>query len=192
MFDEVLTRWPHVPNLYRMLGHSPEMFKAWLNVAWPLRMDAKTPRRTRELMILHGARISETAYEWAHHVPLALQAGVTQAEIDAIFDGEFADSISEAERVALQLADEITRGPAASEACIAAVCEHYSESETIELTLTASFYVCVGRMLKSLAVPLEKKFPEPGRPGSHAWGAGCLWNRGVHLQSCLSADDIDI
>ena len=161
LFDEVLTRWPHVPNLYRTLGHSPEMFKAWLNVAWPLRMDAKTPRRTRELMILHGARISETAYEWAHHVPLALQAGVTQAEVDALFNGEFADSLSEAEKVALQLAEEITRGPAASEACIAALRAHYSEAETIELTLTSSFYVCVGRMLKSLAVPLEEKFPAP-------------------------------
>ena len=54
LFDEVLTRWPHVPNLYRTLGHSPEMFKAWLNVAWPLRMDAKTPRRTRHLTFLTG------------------------------------------------------------------------------------------------------------------------------------------
>ena len=161
MFDDVLTRWPHVPNLYRTLGHAPKMFRAWLDMAWPLRMNPTTSRRTRELMILHGARISETAYEWAHHVPLALQAGVTQSEVDRLFEGEFADTFSEAEIAALRLADEITRGPAASQECMAAVAAHYSEAEIIELTLTASFYVCVGRMLKSLDVPLEERFPAP-------------------------------
>ncbi len=161
MFAEVKQRWPQVPNLYRVLGNSPEMLRAWLDVAWPLRLNASTSRRTRELMILHGARLTETAFEWAHHVPLALEAGVLQSEIDRLYEGIIPDSVSEAEGAALQLAKEITVGPEASAECIEALKAHYSAAEIVELVLTASFYVCVGRTLKSLDVPLEDRFPAP-------------------------------
>ncbi len=161
MFGEVKQRWPHVPNLYRVLGNSPEMLRAWLDMAWPLRLNAKTSRRTRELMILHGARLSKTAFEWAHHVPLALDAGVQQSEIDQLKQNEVPVSLTDAERCALQLAKEITLGPEASSECIDALKSHYTEEEIVELVLTASFYVCVGRTLKSLDVPLEDRFAAP-------------------------------
>ena len=161
MFDEVLSKWPHVPNLYRVLGNSPDMLRAWLDIAWPLRTKATTSRRLRELMILRGARISGTAYEWAHHVPMALAAGIDQAEIDALFEGQNADTFSAAEKAALRLAEEMTAGPAASPDCMEALKQFYSDAEIVELTLTAGFYVCVGRVLKSLQVPLEDKFEAP-------------------------------
>ncbi|MEM7424814.1 MAG: carboxymuconolactone decarboxylase family protein [Pseudomonadota bacterium] len=161
MFEEVRGHWPAVPNLYKTLGHSPQMLRAWLDIAWPLRLEAKTPRRLREMMILRGAEISRTAYEWAHHVPLALQAGVTQEEVDALYAGEVPSSASAAERAALQLAEEVTRGPGASPECLEDLKAHFNDAEIIELTLTASFYVCVGRMLMSLGVPLEEKYEEP-------------------------------
>ena len=112
-------------------------------------------------MILHGARLSETAFEWAHHVPLALKAGVEQAEIDELRDGRIPKTVSDPERIALRVAEEITVGPEASAACIDALKAHYSETEIVELVLTASFYVCVGRTLKSLDVPLEDRFKAP-------------------------------
>ena len=161
MFSEVKQRWPHVPNLYRMLGNAPEMLRAWLDMAWPLRLNASTSRRTRELMILYGARLSQTAFEWAHHVPLALDAGVTQSEIDALHRGRVPDTVSDAEQAALILAKEITVGPEASAESIDALKPHYTDAEIVELVLTASFYVCVGRTLKSLDVPLEERFDAP-------------------------------
>ncbi len=161
MFSEVQQRWPHVPNLYRVLGNAPEMLRAWLDMAWPLRLNATTSRRVRELMILHGARLSETAFEWAHHVPLAKDAGVTEAEIDALLKGTIPDTVSDAERAALTVAEEITLGPEAAAESVEALKVHYTESEIVELVLTASFYVCVGRTLKSLDVPLEDRFTAP-------------------------------
>ncbi len=158
MFDEVLSRWPRVPNLYLTLGHQPDMLKGWIDFAWALRLKAKTPRRVRELIILKSAQVSQTAYEWAQHVPMAIEAGVTQAEVDALFAGETPASLSDAEKSALRLADEVTTGPAASEDCMEGLKRFYSPSEVVELTLTACFYVCVGRTIKSLDIQLEEDF----------------------------------
>ena len=156
MFDEVRARGIPVPNLYRVIGHAPPMLRAWLDFAWPLRLHAKTSRRIRELLILRGAQVSGARYEWVHHVAMALAAGVTQAQIDALGGWEGCALFTEQENAVLRLADEVTRGPAASSACIDALRQHgFGDAEIVELTLTASFYVCVARFLQSMDVPLE-------------------------------------
>ena len=159
LFDEVYAaRGPgfEMPNLYRVLGLSPSMFRAWLDFAWPLRLHARTPRQIRELLILRGAQISATSYEWAHHVPMALEAGVTQKQIEALPTWPGSDQFNTREKAVLQLAEEITRGPSASEACIEQLKQQsFDHAEIVELVLTASFYVCVGRFLQSMDIDLE-------------------------------------
>ncbi len=156
MFDEVRARGIPVPNLYRVIGHAPPLLRAWLDFAWPLRLHAKTERRIRELLILRGAQVSGARYEWVHHVAMALAAGVTQAQVDALDTWEKSTLFSAEERAVLRLAEEVTRGPAASPECIEALRKcGYDEAGIVELTLTASFYVCVSRFLQSMAVDLE-------------------------------------
>lgn len=161
MFEEVTKRGLKVPDLYRVMGNAPDMLRAWLDFAWPLRLNAKTTRRLRELMILRGAQISKTAYEWAHHVPMALAADVTQAEIDAIGDWKTVETFTAAEKSAIRLAEEVTEGPAASAECMADLALHFTNEEIVELVLTASFYVCVGRFLKSMDIQLEPGYSAP-------------------------------
>ncbi|MEO1689677.1 MAG: carboxymuconolactone decarboxylase family protein, partial [Pseudomonadota bacterium] len=90
-----------VPALYRSLGAAPAMLEAWLAFAWALRREAGTPRALRELVILRGAQVAGAAYEWAHHVPMAREAGVAQARIDALAGWRGSDLFDEAERAAL-------------------------------------------------------------------------------------------
>lgn len=157
MFDEVRARGAQLPNLYRVIGLSPPMLRAWLDFAWPLRLDAKTPRALRELLILRGAQVSGARYEWVHHSTMALASGVSQAQIDALGDWQQSALFTPQEKAVLRLADEVTRGPAASPACIEELKQQaFSDSEIVELTLTASFYVCVSRFLLSMDVDLEE------------------------------------
>lgn len=156
MFAEVRARGVALPNLYRVLGLAPKMLRAWLDFAWPLRLHAKTARSLRELLILRGAQISGATYEWAHHVGMALAAGVTQAKIDALPLAQDSALFSPQEKAIIRLAEEVTRGPGASPACIELLKQRgFSDAEIVELVLTASFYVCVGRFLHSMDVDLE-------------------------------------
>jgi alkylhydroperoxidase family enzyme len=158
LFEGVRARGVEVPNLYRVLSASPGMLEAWIDFAWRLRLDATTPRDLRELMILRGAQLSGAAYEWAHHRPMALAAGVPEAKIDALADWRASDAFTDAERAALRVTEEITAGQGASEAAMTELKAHFPPEAVVELTLTASFYVCVARMLTSLAVDVEPAF----------------------------------
>lgn len=171
MYDEVRARGTPLPNLYRVIGLAPPMLRAWLDFAWPLRLNAKTSRTIRELLILRGAQVSATNYEWAHHHKMALAIGVTQAQIDALAQWRNSALFSAQEKAVLQLAEEVTSGPAASSACIEALKQQgFSPAEIVELTLTASFYVCVSRFLKSMDVDLE--------PGYEGYLSGIVQQEG--------------
>jgi alkylhydroperoxidase family enzyme len=165
MFESVRARGIEVPNLYRVLGNAPAMLRAWLDFAWPLRLEAKTPRALRELLILRGAQAQGVEYEWVHHVPMARAAGVAEAQIAALADWRARhDLFDERERAVLRLAEEMASGPAAAD-CVAELGRLFAADEVVELVLTASFYVCVGRVLGSLAVDLEPGLAPPGTGG---------------------------
>lgn len=155
MFEEVRARGIEVPNVYRTLGHAPAMLRAWLDMAWQLRLNAKTARALRELVILRAAQLAGVDYEWAHHVEMARAAGVSQARIDALHNWQASPLFDEAERAALRMAEEVTKGPGASAETMAELACHYGADAQVELVLTASFYACVGRFLTSFAVELE-------------------------------------
>lgn len=158
LFDGVTARGGALPNLYRVLGASPEMLRSWIDFAWSLRLNAKTPRGLRELMIMRGAQMSGVAYEWAHHWPMALAAGVGEDKLHALNAWRESTLFSDEERAALQATEEITEGPGASDAAIAELKKHFTPSDVVELTLTASFYVCVSRLLTTLDVDLEPDY----------------------------------
>lgn len=165
VFDAIRRRGIEVLNLYRVLGNAPAMLRAWVDFAWALRLDAKTPRDLRELMILRGAQIAGVAYEWAHHHRMGLAAGVPERKIDALSDWRASDLFTPAEQAALRLAEEIAANGAASAQAIEELKAFFSPEAIVELTLTASFYVCVSRFLASMAVGIEPDY-ERYRPRS--------------------------
>lgn len=146
-------------NLYRLMGHSPELLRAWIAFAWPLRLKATTDRSLRELLILRGAQICNAKFEWAHHVPMAFAAGVSAEQIHALPEWRTASCFDARTRAALRVAEEVSQGPGASGDAIAGLrAAGFNEAQVIELTLTASFYVCVARFLTSMGIPLEPEY----------------------------------
>src|ERR1700710_437150 len=76
--------WGEPPNLYKGLGNHPALVAAWTEFSKTLRHDTRTPRALRELMILRGAQLMKSEYEWAQHLKMARKAGVREAQISAL------------------------------------------------------------------------------------------------------------
>lgn len=146
-----------VPNLYRTLGHAPELLEGWITFAWGLRHDAETPRAVRELVIVRAATLLGSSYERGHHVPMALAAGCTQTQIDGLDDWRtVVDRYDAGEQAALAVTDRVVPGDPITDAEWDALRSEWGERGAVEIVLTAAFYVCVARVLDGLAVPPER------------------------------------
>ncbi|HEY5897102.1 MAG TPA: carboxymuconolactone decarboxylase family protein [Burkholderiales bacterium] len=146
--------WGTPPNLYRALGNHPKLVAAWTEFSKMLRYDTRTPRALRELVILRGAQLMRSEYEWAQHLAMARKAGITEAQIQALPNWRTSSEFNEREKAALALSEAVTQGKV-SDAVYADVSRHFDHHDYVELATVAAFYAMVGRMLDAMAVPLE-------------------------------------
>jgi alkylhydroperoxidase family enzyme len=151
--------WGSPPNLYRALANNPTVLAAWTEFFRGLRHDSRTPRKLREIVILRGAQLARSEYEWAQHLAMARKAGVSEAQIAALASWRQSGEFDAREKAALALAEEVTRG-AVSDAAYAEARRHFDPAEYVELALTAAAYCMVARMLDALGVELEPDMRE--------------------------------
>jgi AhpD family alkylhydroperoxidase len=146
--------WGTPPKLYRALGNQPKLVAAWAEFARVLRHDTRTPRALRELVILRGAQLTRSEYEWAHHLPMARKAGVREAQIAALARWRSSKQFDAREKAALGLAEAVTAGRV-SDRVHAEAAKHFDPADYVELSLVAAFYAAVGRLIDALGVQLE-------------------------------------
>jgi AhpD family alkylhydroperoxidase len=155
IFERMRKAGGRPPNLYRALANAPAMLDAWIGLAWPLRHEAKTSRGLRELIIMRVAGLTDAHYEAHHHHRMALEAGVSEAQLADLARWRDSKRFNEAERAVLGLADAVTRGGKLPDVVHDDLKRHFKPGEIVELVLTAAFYNCVSRALLALEVPLE-------------------------------------
>jgi 4-carboxymuconolactone decarboxylase len=146
--------WGQPPNLYKALANHPALVAAWTEFSKTLRHDTRTPRSLRELVILRGAQLMRSEYEWAQHLPMARKAGVTEAQIKDLPSWKTSANFNVKEKAALALGEAVTQGRVSDEVYAEAT-RHFDHHDYVELALVASFYAMVGRMLDAMGVQLE-------------------------------------
>jgi alkylhydroperoxidase family enzyme len=146
--------WGTPPNLYRALGNHPALVAAWTEFSRMLRYDTRTPRALRELVILRGAQLMRSEYEWAQHLAMARKSGVREAQIAELASWRTSKEFDAREKAALALSEDVTRGKV-TDAVHAEAMRHYDNHDYDELAPVAAFYAMVGRMLDAMGVELE-------------------------------------
>jgi len=149
--------WGTPPNLYHCLANHPRLVAAWSDFSRALRHDTRTPRALRELVILRGAQLMRSEYEWAQHLKMARKAGVSEAQIRELSAWRNSNLFDAREKAALALAEAVTHGKVGDEVYAEAM-RHFDHHDYVELSITAAFYAMVGRMLDAMGVQLETDF----------------------------------
>ncbi|WP_175779524.1 carboxymuconolactone decarboxylase family protein [Burkholderia anthina] len=108
--------------------------------------------KDREMIILRVGALSSSQYERMQHLPLARQAGWTDAEIQKIEQGSGVDARSQA---ILQFVEECVKAVRVSSQTFARVREFFSETQMAELTLLVGHYMMTARFVETLDVPLD-------------------------------------
>ena len=139
-------------NLYRMLLNSPPVAEGWLTLFTAIRQKAKLADRYRELATLRVAVINGADYEFQAHIPFALKAGVTQAQIDEIRAGRNPAGLEPVDLAVLDYTESMTRSIRVDDATFKRIREHFDEQEIVELTATIAGYNLVSRFLEALHI----------------------------------------
>lgn len=144
-----------VLNIFRTLVHAPKAMTAFL--AWGgyiLSRRNSLPDRDRELVILRTGFNCGSGYEFTQHTRIGLDAGLSEAEIDAIKAGPDDPSWSEGDRALLRATDELTRDFHISDAGWSAL-SGLTDKQKMDLVMTVGQYTQVSMMLNSFGVQLD-------------------------------------
>ncbi|KAK7744476.1 hypothetical protein SLS53_003360 [Cytospora paraplurivora] len=145
------------------LLHSPPVADGWNSFLGAVRTGTLLPDDVREIAISRVAVVNRAWYEWGHHAPLALRAGVPGGAVEGVVrgrpgpldvrapEGERA-GLGERQWAVLCFADEMTRNVEVSEETFGVVRGLFGEREVVEIVTTVAAYNCVSRFLVALDI----------------------------------------
>ncbi|KAI1455286.1 AhpD-like protein [Annulohypoxylon moriforme] len=165
------------------LLHAPPVADGWNAFLGAIRQRTSLDARVREIAICRVAVVNGAWYEWGHHAPLAVAAGVGEKGVEVVKrevlvsggeegEGERAKEealkagLSEREWAVLRYTDEMTRNVKVSDEVFAELKGVFSEREVVEVTATVAAYNCVSRFLVALDVG-EKNGTGPDDVAGH-------------------------
>jgi alkylhydroperoxidase family enzyme len=143
-------------NIYRLMLHSPALASAWFDLNQAVRYGTEIDGQSRELAIIRVAILNDVEYvQRAHGPAYALKEGLTAEQVSAIANWQGSNLFSEPQRALLAYTDAMTREIDVSEAAVKELREHFSERQTVELTMLIGAYNMLTRFLKALKVDPE-------------------------------------
>ena len=143
---------------YRALLHSPGLASAWFDFNNAVRFQTGLDDRVRELVIMRVAALTGCTYVWnVHQAQYAGPAGVTPQQVEALRDWRHSGLFGAAESALLAYVDAMTRNVTVPDAVFKALREHYSERETVEVTVLIAAYNMHTRVLKALDIEPEAR-----------------------------------
>ncbi len=160
-------------NVFRTMANHPDLARRWMVFANHVLGKSTLPVRERELAILRIGWLCGSQYEWAQHVEMGIDAGLTRDEIDRIGVGADAPGWSDLDRLILAAADELHHDHRIGDATWAGLGAHWDTEQLMDLVFAIGQYTLVSMALRTFEVPLDDFLVEG--PGVASWserGAG--------------------
>ena len=130
--------FPH--NVLGVLMHSPDTFGPFLEYWVTCKEKMSLSVREQELVILRMASLYRSDYVWKHHVPVAKEFGVTDAELQAVRDADLG-AFDAREAALLALTDEMVEDRMVSAASWRDRAAGLSDGDVVDLIGLVSQYV---------------------------------------------------
>lgn len=143
--------------LFRTLAVHPELFSRMRPLGAGILGHGKVAPRLREVMIDRTSARCGAVYEWGvHAAAFGAAVGLTEDQLRSTATGGPDDPVWDPEaRAVMALADELSETSTVSEATFAALREHFSDEQIVELVVTCGWYHLIAFVIAAARVPLE-------------------------------------
>jgi alkylhydroperoxidase family enzyme len=111
--------------------------------------------RQRELLVLRLAAVRESDYEWAQHVVLAIDNGITREEITAIAESNRSFAWSPLEAAMLDAVDELISDAKISDETWSALAADLDQQQILDVIFTVGAYDILAMMFRSVGVVID-------------------------------------
>ena len=149
-------------NIFRVLLRQPVLAKGVADMLVALLFRSKLDARLRELVIMRLGWATGSEYEWTQHWRVALELGVSEADLLALRDWRSSDRFGPAERAVLSATDEVLEsGRVSAETFAECRSRVGDDQELLELTASITWWRAISTLLRSIEIPLEE--------GTAAW-----------------------
>jgi len=160
LYDRTLRDRGNVPNMFRTMAHRPEIFETIIAHMDAVLNTGTLTKALKELVIVRTSQVNRTPYCLASHSAICKRLGWSDAQLQALYDAEESGEFDERERVAIHLAEAMTRDPHNfSDAEFARLRSFYTEGEVVELMAAIGLFNYFNRFNDLLRM-------EPTQPAS--------------------------
>jgi 4-carboxymuconolactone decarboxylase len=156
--DDLRAHLGDVPaNVTRMMAVASEpVFKAVSQIGSAFISGSDLPAKLREIAILRVGYLSNAPYETFQHEALGRFVGLSDAQIEAVRDGDAASpALDQVERAVLEFVDDLVENVRAGDATLAAVRKHLSDAQVVDLILVSGAYMMISRFLETTGVEID-------------------------------------
>jgi 4-carboxymuconolactone decarboxylase len=136
--------------------HRPELADRAQALGKYCRFEMSLPARLRELAILTTARVWGSEFEWWSHKPLALEAGISPAAVDAIRRGAEPVFERDDEAIVYAFALALHRDRRVGDALYRRAADLLGAPAVVDLTGLLGYYTLISMTINVFAVPLPE------------------------------------
>jgi alkylhydroperoxidase family enzyme len=151
-------------NALGTFAHHPVLAKAFHTFNGHILFTSTLSDRQRELLVLRVATVRDAEYEWAQHVLIAGDAGITREEIERIRSGGSAPGWTPLEAALLDAADELLADACIGDATWATLAAEFDHPQLLDVIFTVGAYELVAMVFKSCGVELDDDLRKPASP----------------------------
>jgi AhpD family alkylhydroperoxidase len=138
-----------------MLAHHPQLTGAFHAFTGHVLYGTTLEPRERELLVLRVAAVRDCEYEWAQHVRMAADAGLTADAVARAADGADAPGWSELDAALLRAVDELIADACITDATWAVLAAHLDTKQLMDVIFTVGNYDLLAMALRSFGVALD-------------------------------------
>ena len=151
---------PKALSVLGTMAHHPALAKAFFTFNGHILGASTLTERQRELLIMRVAAVRKCGYEWAQHLFMARDAGLTDEEIGRIAYGPDAPFWTEPEAAMLRSVEELIHDGAISETTWRLLAGDLNEQQLLDLIFTVGLYDILARLFGSLELEMDNDIHE--------------------------------
>ncbi len=143
-------------NVFGTLMYNPRTMGSFLEYWVTSKLEMGFTAREQELIILRMGFLYNCNYVWKHHLPVAKEFGVNDAELEAVKTSPLPSVFSAREYALLMLTDEMVEHRTIGDEAWSKWSSELKKSELIDLVSIVSQYVFFALLNNSLQVEIEE------------------------------------